>query len=156
MKKKILLLILTIIAVISLAGCGMAWQANDIYSTIESNEKNSVYLSVSHKEHAKEDLPVTETYARLELSNESGVDIEVSLDYEIKKEGKKGWIDLEKKYSASEETITLKPGETYEFSIDWSGIYGKLDRPGIYIIVFSYSKPDGKHFASCSFGFGKP
>ena len=156
MNKKFIMLIFIIVTVMSLVSCGMAWQANDIYSTVESNGNNKVFLIISNKGHVKEDIPVTETYARLEISNESEVDIELNLDYEIKKEGKKGWIDLEKKANASEETIRLKAGESYEFSIDWSGIYGKLARPGDYMIIFTYSKPDGEHFASCHFGLYVP
>ena len=125
------------------------------YAYTYYEEDPSVRLDFDYSEHAKDDPPVSDTGARVILYNDSDSDIELDLNYIVKRAGSMGQIGgIKDEDRRPVDTITVKSGEQYEMKIDWSDIYGPLDRPGTYNIVFFYER-DGKQFlAARDFGIG--
>ena len=125
------------------------------YSYTYYAEDPAVRLDFDYSEHAKDDPPLSDTSARVILYNGSDSDIELDLNYIVKRAGSMGQIGgIKDEDRRPASMITIKSGEQYKMKIDWSDIYGPLDRPGTYNIIFFYEK-DGKQFlAARDFGFG--
>ena len=125
------------------------------YAYTYYEEDPAVRLDFDYSEHAKDDPPLSYTGARVILYNDSDSDIELDLNYIVKRAGSMGQIGgIKDEDRRPADTITVKSGEQYEMKIDWSDIYGPLDRPGTYNIVFFYER-DGKQFcAARDFGMG--
>ena len=125
------------------------------YSYTYYAEDPDVDLIFDNSEHAKDDPPVSDTGARVILCNGSDSDIELDVNYIVKRAGSMGQIgSIKDEERRSANVVTIKSGEQYKMEIDWSDIYGPLDRPGTYNIIFFYVKEGTQFIVYCDFGLG--
>ena len=140
MKKTILIILLCVVMVLGMTGCGKSKNEFDI------GNKSDIKVSQNDVIMTIKDGTLTNKSATLILTNNSDKNFHYGNPYqiEIKKDGEWHKINVELDFTLP--ALQLSPKESKEIELDWENEYGKLAK-GTYRIIkgIDYEYEEGKY-----------
>lgn len=137
--KKIAVLALTLVIVLTVAGCNsVTFSTPSAYENV--NETSEVMISVKGQS-------LTDTGLTLLIQNNAGEELSYGMEYTIEQNKDGSWYSMDSEQSFNSLAAILKPGDTNEFEVTWEK---KLPK-GAYRVVKPVNTSQGSTPLSVEF-----